>query len=192
MMEKNNTNFKIMQELKTYGGGLREQKILGWLLRIYKSLFYGKIEKFNRGLPFGDCFVDRWERAESLGFGKDSSVYDNVLVLGNVKVGRNSWIGPNVILDGSGGLKIGSNCSISAGVQIYSHDSVKWAISSGKEGYEYAKTIIEDNCYIAPNVIIAKGVTIGEGSIIGANSFVNRDIPTNSKAYGSPLKIKEM
>ena len=162
------------------------------MLRIYKSLFYGKIEKFNRGLPFGDCFVDRWERAESLGFGKDSSVYDNVLVLGNVKVGRNSWIGPNVILDGSGGLKIGSNCSISAGVQIYSHDSVKWAISSGKEEYEYAKTIIEDNCYIAPNVIIAKGVTIGEGSIIGANSFVNRDIPTNSKAYGSPLKIKEI
>lgn len=189
-MEKNNTDLKIMQELKTYGGGIREQKVLDWLLKIYQRLFYGKKEKFNRGLPFAECFVDRWERAEALGFGKGSSIYDSAVVLGDVKVGENTWIGPNVVLDGSGGLEIGSNCSISAGVQIYSHDSVKWAISGGKEKYEYAKTIIEDNCYIAPNVIIQKCITIGKGSIIGANSFVNRNIPAGSKAFGTPVEIK--
>ncbi|MEN8215383.1 MAG: DapH/DapD/GlmU-related protein [Pseudomonadota bacterium] len=77
-------------------------------------------------------------------------------------------------------------------MQIYSHDSVKWAISGGKESYEYAKTTIEDNCYIAPNVIIQKCITIGKGSIIGANSFVNKNIPLNSKAYGTPVKINNI
>ncbi|RXK03739.1 acetyltransferase [Arcobacter sp. CECT 8989] len=146
--------------------------------------------KFNRVLPFGEYINDRWEKAKYLGFGDGSSIYDSAIVIGNVKVGENTWIGPNVLLDGSGNLEIGSNCSISAGVQIYSHDSINWAISGGKEKYEYSKTIIEDNCYIAPNVIIQKGIKIGKGSIIGANSFINKNIPANSKAFGTPIKIK--
>ena len=171
-------------------GGIREQKILSWFLKIFLILFHGKKKKFNRSLSFGDYFVDRWEKAKLLGFGEGTSIYNNVLVLGDVKVGKNCWIGPNVILDGSGGLEIGDNCSISAGVQIYSHDSVKWALSGGKKSYEYAKTIIGNNVYIGPNVIIQKGVKIGDRVVIGANSFVNCDIPSNSKAYGSPVKIK--
>jgi len=145
--------------------------------------------KYNRVLPFGDYFSDRWEKASYLGFGEGTSVYDNVVIIGNVTVGENTWIGPNVILDGSGGLQIGSNCSISAGVQIYSHDSVKWAISGGTENYEYADTEVGNNCYIGPNTIIIKGIKIGDCSIIGANSFVNVDIPQDSKAYGNPVKI---
>lgn len=160
------------------------------MLRIYNRLFDGKREKFDRGLPFAECFVDRWERARALGFGEGASIYDSAVVLGDVKVGCNSWIGPFVVLDGSGGLEIGSNCSISAGVQIYTHDSVKWATSGGKESYEYAKTVIGDNCYIGPNVVIQKGVKIGSGSIVGANSFVNIDIPAGSKAFGTPVRIK--
>lgn len=148
-----------------------------------------KREKYNRVLPFGDYFSDRWEKAKYLGFGEGSSVYDNVVIIGNVKVGQNTWIGPNVVLDGSGGLEIGSNCSISAAVQIYSHDSVKWAVSGGLENYEYANTKVGNNCYIGPNTIIIKGVEIGDCSIIGANSFVNIDIPPNSKVYGNPVKI---
>ncbi|MFZ4590865.1 MAG: acyltransferase [Ignavibacteria bacterium] len=162
------------------------------LLEIFHHLRKEKKEKFNRVLPFGDNFVDRNEKAEFLGFGKGTTVYDNVVVLGDVKVGKNTWIGPNVILDGSGGLEIGSNCSISAGVQIYSHDSVNWALSGGRDKYDYSKTSINDNCYIGPNVIIEKGISIGKGCIIGANSFVNQDIPDNSKAYGSPVKISRI
>ena len=48
-----------------------------------------------------------------------------------VTVGAGTWIGPNTLLDGTGGLSIGASCSISAGVQIYTHDSVMWALSGG-------------------------------------------------------------
>lgn len=162
------------------------------ILEVFYFLRKEKKQKYNRVLPFGDNFVDRKEKAEFLGFGKGTTIYDNVVVLGDVSVGENTWIGPNVVLDGSGGLEIGSNCSVSAGVQIYSHDSVKWALSGGLEKYDYAKTIIKDNCYIGPNVIIQKGVTVGKCCIIGANSFVNTDVPDNSKAYGTPVIIKSI
>jgi hypothetical protein len=36
-----------------------------------------------------------------------------------------------VILDGRGGLLIGDYVSISAGVQIYTHDTVEWSTSLG-------------------------------------------------------------
>ena len=145
--------------------------------------------EFKRSLPFADYIVDRWEKAKMLGFGKGASVYDSVLVIGDVKVGKNTWIGPFVILDGSGGLTIGEHCSISSGVQIYSHDSINWAITGGSSTIEYAKTQIGDNCYIGPNTIISKGVSIGDRCIIGSNSLVLSNIPSNSKAVGSPVRI---
>jgi len=144
--------------------------------------------QWNRTLPFAEYVVDRWEKARLLGFGEGASIYDSAIVLGTVSVGAHTWIGPWVMLDGSGGLSIGSNCSISAGVQIYSHDSVKWATSGGKADIERAPTRVGDNCYIGPNVIIAKGVTIGDGCIIGANSVVLSDVPSGMKAFGNPCR----
>jgi acetyltransferase-like isoleucine patch superfamily enzyme len=153
-----------------------------------QSLSDAMIEHHNRSLPLMDIFFDRWERARWLGYGEGTSVYDSCCIFGNVKIGMNTWIGPFTVLDGSGGLEIGNSCSISAGVQIYSHDSVRWAISGGREKYEYAATKIGDNCYVGPNVIIAKGVAIGDGSIIGANSFVNKSFSAGSKIGGSPAR----
>ena len=61
-------------------------------------------QKFNRHVSIQDLLSDRWETAKLYGFGKDSSCYNNVLIIGDVSVGKNTWIGPNVILDGSGKL----------------------------------------------------------------------------------------
>ena len=145
---------------------------------------------YNRTVPVGDLFVDRWEKARFLDFGEGSSIYDSTLVIGKVVVGENTWIGPFVVLDGSGGLVIGSHCDISAGAQIYTHDTVKRTVSGKRESIERASTRIGDCCYIGPNAIISKGVVIGERCIIGANSLVSRDVPPDSKAYGSPAVIK--
>lgn len=144
--------------------------------------------KYDRVLPVNELLTDRWEKAKYLQFGEKVSVYDSALIFGKVEVGENTWIGPFTILDGSAGLQIGKNCSISAGVQIYTHDTVQWAVSGGNLPYEYAPVTIGDHCYIGPNSIIAKGVTLGNGTIVGANSFVNRSFPENSRIAGSPAK----
>ena len=166
------------------------------LINIFKVLRKGfhllrkvKKDKYKRLLPLSELLQDRWEKANFAGFGKGTSVYDSSYIFGDVTVGDNTWVGPFTILDGSGGLSIGSNCSVSAGVQIYTHDTVRWAVSGGLDPYEYDKVIIEDNCYIGPNTIIAKGVHLRKGTIVGANSFVNKSYPENAKIAGNPAKI---
>ena len=159
------------------------------LARVIQYLRFRMKSKFNRHVSLGDLLTDRWETAKFLGFGEGTSCYNNVLVLGNVKVGKNSWIGPNVILDGSGGeLIIGDFCSISAGVQIYTHDSVAWSNSLGNDAVKKAPTYIGNGVYIGPNCIIQKGVEIGDKATIGAMSFVNKNVQANAKAFGIPAK----
>lgn len=161
------------------------------LKKIKKLLFLKRDEvknEFERVLPIGDYISDRWEKAEYLGFGKNTSIYDSSLVLGQVEVGENTWVGPFTLLDGSGDtLKIGDNCNISAGVQIYTHDTVDKVIYA--KNITRGKVVIGNNCYIGPNTIISKDVTIGDFVVIGANSLVNKNIPSNRKAFGSPARI---
>jgi acetyltransferase-like isoleucine patch superfamily enzyme len=145
------------------------------------------MEQWKRSLPFADYIVDRWAKARSLGFGEGSSIYDSSLVFGDVQVGADTWIGPFTILDGSGGLTIGAHCSISAGVQIYTHDTVDWAVKNAPVAY--GRVAIGDNCYIGPNVVVSRGVTIGDRVVIGANSFVNADVPSGSRAWGTPCRV---
>jgi acetyltransferase-like isoleucine patch superfamily enzyme len=149
-----------------------------------------KMRQYSRRVSVGDLLTDRHENARLYGWGDGTTCYDNVLVIGDVKVGANTWIGPNVILDGSGGgLEIGDYCSIDAGSQIYTHDTVMWAISGGKQPAEKAPTKIGSAVFIGPNSIITKGVTIGDRVIVGALSLVNKDIPSGMKAFGQPARI---
>ena len=147
-------------------------------------------DQFGRHVSIQDLLSDRWETARFYGFGEGSSCYNNVLIIGEVEVGRDTWIGPNVILDGSGGLKIGDHCSISAGVQIYTHHTVARSTSLGAAPVEQAPTVIGDGVYLGPNSVIQMGVTVGARSVVGAMSFLNRDLPPESQYYGTPLNFK--
>jgi acetyltransferase-like isoleucine patch superfamily enzyme len=143
-------------------------------------------ECWERDLPLEELLCDRWERAQRLGFGTGSSIYQSSYVYGDVSVGEETWIGPLTLLEGSGGLSIGSHCSISAGTHIYTHDSVRWALSGGSAKYERAPVHIGDCCHIGANVVILKGVTIGHHAVIGASSLVNKDVAPYTIAVGSP------
>ena len=145
--------------------------------------------QFDRSLPFADAQFDRWDRAKSLGFGEKTSIYDSSALFGTVTVGSNTWIGPFTVLDGSGGgLTIGDYCSISAGVHIYTHDTVLWAVSGGVQNARKGAVVIGSNTYIGAQSVIVAGVSIGSRCVIAANSLVNRDVPDGSIVGGTPAR----
>ena len=156
--------------------------------QLYRRLGDAFIKELNRLPALPDLFVDRWKRAEMLGFGKGTNIYDSSLVIGDVHIGNECWIGPNTILDGSGGLAIGDCCTISAGVQIYSHDNVKQTLTSKKLPIERKGTTIGNNVYIGPQAIITKGVRVGNNVVIGTFSLVNRDVSDNCIVIGQPAR----
>jgi acetyltransferase-like isoleucine patch superfamily enzyme len=157
---------------------------------LHKRLRQDTKKKWDRVLPFEEMLFDRWEKAKFLKAKNGSSVYSNCYVYGKVTIGKNTWIGPHTLLDGSGGkITIGDYCSISNGVQIYTHHTVKWALTRGKANYEKKSVSIGDCCYFGPNAIISMGSKIGKCCIIGANTLVNSKIPDNSIVYGTPGRI---
>lgn len=174
---------------KSFLKGKVSEKTYDDLMNLHQELDEQFKLQFDRSVPFSDGFLDRWERAKKLGWGEGTSVYDSSYVFGNVQVGKKCWIGPFTIIDGSGGLSIGDNCTISAGVHIYTHDNIKQTLSGGKMPIEKASIKIGTNTYIAPNTIITKGVTIGSSCLIGANSLIKKDLPDFSIAAGNPAKI---
>lgn len=164
----------LRDELRALHGALRDETQRAW----------------QRDLPFEELVFDRWERARALGFGEGASLYHNAYVLGDVAVGAHTWIGPFVMLDGSGGLRIGSHCSISTGVHVYTHDTVRWALSGGEHEPERAPVRIGDRTYIGAQAVVLKGVTIGDRCVVGAGALVNCDVPPDTIVDGVPARVR--
>lgn len=157
---------------------------------LYEREDEGLRARFERSLPLADAVLqNRWTRAARLGFGDGTSIYDSALVLGDVKVGARCWIGPGVVLDGSGGgLVIGDNCSISAGVHVYTHDTVLWAVSGGAQPARKGAVMIGDCCYLGAQSVVVAGVRIGTRAVVAANSLVNRDVADGVIVGGVPAR----
>jgi carbonic anhydrase/acetyltransferase-like protein (isoleucine patch superfamily) len=146
-------------------------------------------ETYHRSLGLGDALFDRWERARTLGFEEGASIYNSAVVMGDVSVGAQSWVGPYVILDGSGGgISIGQYCSISAGVHVYTHDTMYWALSGGVLPFRKGAVRIGDFSYVASQCVIAAGVTIGNRCVIASNAFVNDDVPDGTIVGGTTAR----
>jgi len=155
-----------------------------------KRLQEKKKKQYNRRVSVGDLLTERHENARFYGWGEGTTCYDNVLVLGDVKVGKHCWVGPNVVLDGSGGgLEIGDYVGVGAGVQIYTHNSTNWFVSLGKLPYDKAPTKIGSGVAIGMNSIIVPGVTVGDHVYIMPLSLVNRDVPSGTKFFGGRSRL---
>lgn len=166
---------------------MNTEELLRLLLDLRRESDERLRSEWSRSLGFADGIFDRWERAQRLGFGEDSSIYDSAMVYGDVRVGAGTWVGPFVLLDGSGGgLWIGEYCSISAGVQIYTHDTVRWALTAGRTPAERSPVRVGSNCYVGSTSVIAAGVELGDQCVVAANSFVNQSFAARTIVAGSP------
>lgn len=108
-------------------------------------------------------------------------------LIGEPQIGSGTWIGAFTVLDGSGGLVIGSGCDVSCGVQIYTHSSVRRCVSGRRvQTVERQSTRIGDRVFIGPNAVVNMGVTIGDEAVVTAGAVVTRDVPAGTVVSGVP------
>ena len=98
----------------------------------------------------------------------------------NLKLGKYTDIGAFTYINAKYGVVIEDYVQIGSHCSIYSISTI-----DNKKG----KVIIRKNARIGSHSVVMPGVEIGENSIIGAFSFVNKNIPSNTLAYGIPVKI---
>ncbi|MEO1560596.1 MAG: acyltransferase, partial [Cyanobacteria bacterium J06632_19] len=108
-----------------------------------------------------------------------------------ILIDENVYIGPYVIITGTGNVKIGKNCLIAPHCGIFANnhvfaDPTQTIEAQGTTG---EGIVIENDCWLGHNVTVLDGVRIGEGSIIGAGSVVNKSIPAFSIAVGTPARV---
>ena len=104
------------------------------------------------------------------------------------------FIGDPIAMFGSEpwAISLGDHVELTNGVQIITHDGALWVArrldKTLKQADIIEKVTIGSNVFVGTNTVILGGVTIGSNVIIGAGSVVNRDIPDNCVAVGSPCR----
>jgi acetyltransferase-like isoleucine patch superfamily enzyme len=97
-----------------------------------------------------------------------------------LELGKYTDIGAFTYINAKYGVVIEKDVQIGSHCSIYSVSTI-----DDKTG----KIVIKENARIGTHSTIMPGVTIGKNSVIGAYSYVDKDIPDNVIAYGTPVKI---
>ncbi|MFC2006418.1 acyltransferase [Chloroflexota bacterium] len=100
----------------------------------------------------------------------------------NLELGENTDIGAFTYINAKYGVEIQESVQIGSHCSIYS-----WSTIDDKRG----NVTIKKNAKIGSHSIVTPGVTIGENCVIGAHSFVNKDVPANVVAWGTPIKVRK-
>ena len=182
---KNEYSFKDKIQLAWW---LLRTKLLASSARLIRFPFVirgGKYVDYGKRLTTGvGCRIEAFRMSDSLHkrivFGDDVQINDYVHIsaIERVEIGDNVLMASHVyISDNSHGFYAGTECDSSP------------AISPKDREYMVATVKIGKNVWLGEGVIIMPGVEIGDGCVIGAHSVVNKNIPDNCIAVGSPAKI---
>ncbi len=108
---------------------------------------------------------------------------------GNIYVGENFYANFDCTILDVCEVRIGDNCMLAPGVQIYSATHPLNA-TDRNSGREYGKPVtIGNNVWIGGSAIINPGVTIGNNAVIASGAVVVKNVPDNVVVGGNPARI---
>lgn len=95
---------------------------------------------------------------------------------------------PSTTIDPSRRVHLQEECAVGPGCSIFTHSSYKNIL----EGFpvRYGDVTIGRRVELTYNVFVAPGVTVGDDTIVGYGSYVNRNLPANVLAAGTPAIVK--
>tara|TARA_B100000378_G_scaffold206253_1_gene169510 strand:+ start:14128 stop:14658 length:531 start_codon:yes stop_codon:yes gene_type:complete len=100
-----------------------------------------------------------------------------------------STLGKGIIFPHPLGIVIGVGVVVGDNVVVFQQVTLG---SHGKSDSDVSYPVVRNSVKIYAGAKIIGGITIGRNSIVGANSLINKNVPSNSVAYGTPCKIKEI
>ncbi|WP_265693437.1 phenylacetic acid degradation protein PaaY [Providencia rustigianii] len=125
----------------------------------------------------------------------ESFVHPTAVIIGDVIIGKNVYIGPNASLRGDfgrliikDGANVQDNCVMHGFPQF---DTVIEENGHIGHGAILHGCHIKRNALVGMNSVVMDGAVIGENSIVGACAFVKADaiFPDNSLIVGTPAKV---
>lgn len=113
--------------------------------------------------------------------------------LSGLKLGRDCYLGPFILLDLAGEITLEKQVTVSAKTTILTHHSVGFSDHPLIKFYpkKTFHTVLKSGCVLGVASIILPGVTIGQNSLIGAASLVNKDVPDQVMVAGIPANFKK-
>lgn len=107
----------------------------------------------------------------------------------NIIIGDHVFINSNVTFIDAAPIEIGDHTMIAPGCVITTVDHPKQP--GERRGFTSRAQAIKigRDVWIGANCTIFPGVTIGDNVIISSNSVVNKDIPSNTVAFGAPARV---
>jgi acetyltransferase-like isoleucine patch superfamily enzyme len=108
-----------------------------------------------------------------------------------LRIGQRCWIGENAILDASGGLEIGDDCSIGLSVFVWTHSSHLTNLArdniSNSDLIQRNATSIGNGVFIAGPSVVLPGSIIGDNVVIRPFSTVSGNVPSGALVDGKEI-----
>ena len=127
--------------------------------------------------------------AAGIEVGEGTKVVGPIFPHGKLVIGKNCWIGKNLMINGIGTVTIEDNCDIAPEVvfQTGGHLIGTDARRAGK-GVIFNQTV-GAGTWIGGRVTILNNTTIGKSCVVAGCACVINDIPDNTLVGGVPAKI---